>query len=230
MYCQSLLHAHPRADRHWSIDRNAACPLDDRTSWLGVRWLDPTLYPQPDLGHPMDGTKDGSSAQNVRSVYARNKLFTGDIEMKTTSNKDHSLACDLSAIPAEVREEHVLSAPQLFALAQEVHELPDGFAIRFVNEPGRFMAVANFIENERLCCPFFRFGLELEPNSGPLWLQLTGGEGIKELVQNTLFDGIEDKTALKQLIQTGGDSHLDEIVAQTALPLLQGVLNKSSEK
>lgn len=137
------------------------------------------------------------------------------------------LACDLTAIPSDVREEHVISAPQLFALAQEVQELPNGYAIRFSNEPGRFMAIAKFIENERLCCPFFSFGLEIEPNSGSLWLRLTCGEGVKEILQTTLFDSIDDKTALKQLIQTGGDSHLDEVVAQVPLPLLSGVLKQT---
>ncbi|MEO5888387.1 MAG: hypothetical protein ABIQ77_12070 [Anaerolineales bacterium] len=148
--------------------------------------------------------------------------------MHNNLNETQSLACDLTAIPSSVREEHVVSAPQLFALAQEVQELPNGFAIRFLNEPGRFMTIAKFIENERLCCPFFNFGLEVEPNSGPLWLRLTGGEGVKEILQTTLFDSIEDKNALKQLIQTGGDAHLDEVVAQTQLPLLQGVLNKAA--
>lgn len=140
------------------------------------------------------------------------------------------LACDLTAIPSDVREEHVITAPQLFALAQEVQELPKGYAIRFANEPGKFMAIAKFIENERLCCPFFNFGLEIEPNSGPLWLRLTGGEGVKEMLQTTLFDSIEDKEALKQLIQTGGDSHLDDVVAHTSLPLLKGVLQGSSSE
>ena len=148
--------------------------------------------------------------------------------MNADLNESPSLACDLTAIPADVREEHVITAPQLFALAQEVQELPYGFAIRFVNEPGRFMAIARFIENERLCCPFFNFGLEVEPNSGPLWLRLTGGEGVKEILQTMLFESIEDKTALKELIQTGGDTHLDEVVSQTPLPLLSGVLKRTS--
>lgn len=147
--------------------------------------------------------------------------------MNTNSTDLQPLACDLTAIPADVREEHVITAPQLFALAQEVQELPNGYAIRFANEPGRFMAIAKFIENERLCCPFFNFGLEVGPNSGPLWLRLTGGEGVKEILQTTLFDSIEDKAALKQLIQTGGDSHLDEVVAQAPLPLLSGVLKQT---
>ena len=147
--------------------------------------------------------------------------------MNNNLNEIPSLVCDLTAIPTDVREEHVLTAPQLFAAAQEVLELPNGFAIRFLNEPGRFMAIAKFIENERLCCPFFNFGLELEPENGPLWLCLTGGDGVKEILQTTLFESIEDKAALKQLIQTGGDEHLDEVVAQTSLPLLSGVLKRT---
>lgn len=150
--------------------------------------------------------------------------------MDINSKDTPSLACDLTAIPAAAREEHILTAPQLFAAAQEVQELPNGYAIRFLNEPGRFMAIANFIDKERLCCPFFNFGLELEPENGPLWLRLTGGEGVKEILQTTLFDSIEDKEALKQLIRTGGDSHLDAVVAQTSLPLLKGVLGKASSE
>jgi hypothetical protein len=147
--------------------------------------------------------------------------------MKTNSTETPPLACDLTAIPADVREEHVITAPQLFALGQEVQELPDGYAIRFLNEPGRLLTIAKFIENERLCCPFFNFGLEVVSNRGPLWLRLTGGDGVKEILQTTLIDGIEDKTILKQLIQTGGDTHLDEVVAKAPLPLLSGVLNQT---
>jgi len=146
--------------------------------------------------------------------------------MNTTSHETPTLACDLTAIPADVREEHVSTAPQLFATAQEVRELSSGYAIRFPNEPGKFMAIAKFIENERLCCPFFNFGLEVE--RGQLWLRLTGGEGVKEILQTTLFDSFEDKALLKKLIHTGDDTHLDEMVAQAPLPLLQGVLKKAS--
>lgn len=137
--------------------------------------------------------------------------------MNTNLDETQSLACDLTAIPADGREEHVVSASQLFGTAQEVQELPNGYAIRFANEPGKFMDIANFIEHDRLCCPFFNFGVEVESNSGPLWLRLTGGEGVKELVQTILFESIEDKEALKQVINTGGDPELDKVVSQTQL-------------
>jgi hypothetical protein len=131
------------------------------------------------------------------------------------------IACNLTAIPASVREEHIISAPKLFEAAQEVQELPNGYAVRFLSEPGRLMTIAGFIENERLCCSFFNFRLDIEPNNGPLWLRLTGADGVKELLKTTLLGSIEDKATLKQLIQTGGDAVLDELVAKTSLPILK---------
>lgn len=141
-----------------------------------------------------------------------------------TNVENQGLACDLTAIPSSVREEHVVTAPQLFQTAQEVRELSNGYAFRFLNESGKFMAIANYIENERLCCPFFNFELEVKPDGGALWLRLTGNQGVKELLRSGLLDGNKDD--LKKLIQTAGDARLDEIVAQVPLPNLSDVLNK----
>jgi hypothetical protein len=43
--------------------------------------------------------------------------------------------------------------------------------------------IAAFISYERLCCPFFHFNLDVEPNQGPLWLSITGAIDIKEFLQ-----------------------------------------------
>jgi hypothetical protein len=150
--------------------------------------------------------------------------------MNTNLNENQSLACDLTAIPASVREAHVITAPQLFQAAQEVQELPNGYAIRFQNEPGKFVAIAKYIENERLCCPFFNFGLEVESNGGSLWLKLTGSEGVKELLYATLLENNQNKAELKKLIHTGGDVHLDDLVAQATLPQLASILNKPASE
>lgn len=140
------------------------------------------------------------------------------------------LACDLTAIRSSAREDHIVTTPQLFQTAQEIQELPNGYAIRFLNEPGKFIAIAKYIENERLCCPFFNFELEIKPNGGVLWLRLTGGEGVKELLRSGLLEDSQTRDDFKKLIQTGGDAHLDEIVAQVSLPRLSNVLNKTSEE
>jgi hypothetical protein len=145
--------------------------------------------------------------------------------MNNTPVETHPIFCDMTAIPAPAREQHLLTAMEVFQAAQEVQELPNGYALQLPNEADMFMAMARFVENERLCCPFFNFGLEIEANGGPLWLRLTGGEGIKELLQSTLSEHVDTAT-LKQLIQTGGDDHLDEIVANAA-PRLGEVLKKA---
>ena len=63
---------------------------------------------------------------------------------------------------------------------------------------------------------------------GSRFVSLADEEGVKEILQTTLFDSFEDKALLKKLIHTGDDTHLDEMVAQAPLPLLQGVLKKAS--
>jgi hypothetical protein len=91
------------------------------------------------------------------------------------------LACDLAAIPLEEREAHELLARRLFFDAvPERQELPDGYAFRF--RADQYALLTAFIANERLCCPFFRFTLEVAPAQGPLWLRLTGDEGVKEFI------------------------------------------------
>ena len=120
-----------------------------------------------------------------------------------------------------------MTAPQLFETTQQVQELPNGFALRFLNEPGKFMEIAKFIENESLCCPFFDFSVEVKPHRGPLWLRLIGGEGVKELLQITLFAQGEEKNALKKQIYTGGDADLHKVVDQISLPILHGVLRNT---
>jgi hypothetical protein len=132
------------------------------------------------------------------------------------------IMCDLTAIPADVREQHVATVPRIFLAAQEVCELPDGYAFRLPNEADMFMTLAHFVENERRCCPFYRFGLEVEPNGGALWLRLTGGEGAKQLLQQALGEP-HDAATIKDLINTGANQHLDQTVEQ-AMVALTGVL------
>ena len=100
----------------------------------------------------------------------------------THAQQDIPLACDLAAIPIEERAAHELLAKQLFFdTVPERQELADGYAFSF--RANQYPLVMAFIANERLCCPFFRFTLEVAPAQGPLWLRLTGGEGVKEFLQ-----------------------------------------------
>lgn len=92
------------------------------------------------------------------------------------------IVCDLTAIPAPVREQHLTTARQLFQSAEEIRELSDGYTVRLPNAPGMWLALATFVEHERRCCPFWRFTLTVEPNDGPLWLALSGPADAKALL------------------------------------------------
>jgi hypothetical protein len=102
--------------------------------------------------------------------------------MRTQTNDTIPIACDLAALEPDVRATHMEAAVQLLrGDATEITELPEGYAFRYsADQYGR---VVDFIANERRCCPFFTFTLEVTPAQGPLWLRITGGEGVKEFIQ-----------------------------------------------
>lgn len=117
-----------------------------------------------------------------------------------TPQTEIPIACDPSAIPAEQREEWVASGKQVYAAVQEIRELERGYAFRLPNDPAMLPRLAAYINGERLCCPFLRFELQVEAGRGPFWLQLTGGEGVKEYMRSVFAES----------------ELLDERVAQTA--------------
>lgn len=134
-----------------------------------------------------------------------------------STHQEIPIACDLTALPAEVREQHLSEGVKLLQAAAEVQELPNGYAFRFASEPGTLMALAKFVEYERLCCPFYAFVIEVEPGGGSLWLCMTGGKGVKEFEQALLINGSE--ALHNQLVNTGGNDALGEAVVKAAAGL-----------
>ena len=96
------------------------------------------------------------------------------------------LICDLTAMDAEQRARHRVVAQHLHGAVQEVRELSDGYALRFSVAPSTVLLAAEFITLERLCCPFLALALEVECERGPLWLKLTGREGVKPFLRAEL--------------------------------------------
>ena len=101
------------------------------------------------------------------------------------NNGMDGLACNISALAPEQRAAHQALATQLFTeAAQETVALADGYALRFADE--RYDDLTAFVANERRCCPFFTFVLEVTPDQGPLWLRITGPDGAKAILQDVL--------------------------------------------
>jgi hypothetical protein len=97
-----------------------------------------------------------------------------------------SLVCDPTAISPERRERWAAVTGELYRLVQEVRELPDGFALRLPTQEEVLALAAEEMNFERLCCPFLRISLEVEPNHGPSWLRMTGGDGVRDFLRTAL--------------------------------------------
>ncbi|HYJ80413.1 MAG TPA: hypothetical protein VEW03_12450 [Longimicrobiaceae bacterium] len=104
--------------------------------------------------------------------------------MTTRTTAELPVACALP--PADLEERRAGALGALAAAVLERRELPDGWALRFAPEAGRVPELARVVELERACCAFLRFRLTVEPAQGPVWLELTGPPGAKELLAELL--------------------------------------------
>ena len=96
--------------------------------------------------------------------------------------QESPFACDMTAIAPEQRGAHIATIEKLFRSVQSSRELPDGYAFELPNEPDVLLTAAEFMVNERLCCPFFGFTLDIEREGGAVWLSLTGRDGVKPFI------------------------------------------------
>jgi hypothetical protein len=96
--------------------------------------------------------------------------------------QESPFACDMNAIEPGRRQKHLETIDALFRAVISIRELPNGYAFRLSNESDVLLRAAEFVSLERLCCPFFGFALEVEPEGGAVWLSLTGREGVKPFI------------------------------------------------
>jgi len=97
--------------------------------------------------------------------------------------QESPIACVMAALDAEQRRRRAELEAQLKTSIEEVRELADGYAVRLPSDARIIVEVAEFVTYERLCCPFLDFEIGVEREGGPLWLKLTGREGVKEFVR-----------------------------------------------
>ena len=93
---------------------------------------------------------------------------------------DLPIACTLTPDALRARREGLLSALLRRAVGQE--ELPQGLRLRFAPTAETLSTIALAVEAERHCCRFLRFAIMVEPDGGPVFLELTGPRGTREFV------------------------------------------------
>ena len=102
-----------------------------------------------------------------------------------------TIACRLDVLDSAQRERHVECRQVLRAATRETRELSDGYAIYLGSDTDAFLKAAEWIILERRCCSFLNFKLELKDDGGVL-LWLTGSEGVKAFIGDTMRAGQQD--------------------------------------
>jgi len=97
-------------------------------------------------------------------------------------NPDIHLACNMGVFTPSQREAHIQTTTELIQAVQSVQDIENGYEFRFPNETEFISKIAEFISNERLCCPFLEFTLNVVSNSELVFLSLTGPLGTQEFL------------------------------------------------
>lgn len=105
------------------------------------------------------------------------------------------IACALS--DAAFRERREVLLKTVVSAVVEKQELTDGFAYCFPPQTRWIAELAQFIAFERECCPFLQFALRVEPEGGPIWLELTGPQGTKEFLQSVFIEQVATLESLR---------------------------------
>jgi hypothetical protein len=118
----------------------------------------------------------------LMNVYIRSKKKEVFCMLDTQQEAEAvPLACLLTGEDLTARSEVVRP---LMASHQKMQELEDGYAFQFPGEAEWIQRVVSIIAEERMCCPFFTFELQFEPNLGPIWLRLRGSADIKAILRD----------------------------------------------
>jgi hypothetical protein len=98
-------------------------------------------------------------------------------------NSDSGLVCNMGVFTPAQRDSHVENTMQLMQVVQTIQELENGYRFTFSGEAELITKIADFISNERLCCPFLKFTLHVNSNREPIFLSLAGPVGTQEFLR-----------------------------------------------
>lgn len=105
-------------------------------------------------------------------------------EFVRARNDSATFSCSLPDDELQNRKATVLA--KLKSMLKEKKELKDGYAFRFDGTTEVVDYLKEFIITERECCKFFVFTLSVGGDQKEAWLELTGPEGVKDVIENEL--------------------------------------------
>ena len=100
------------------------------------------------------------------------------------AQSDLPIVCTLTPEALEARRLGLLS--ELANRSEDYEQLTDGIRLRFAATSETLTTLARAVEAERHCCRFLRFSITVEPDGGPVFLELTGPHRTREFLLGLL--------------------------------------------
>jgi hypothetical protein len=97
---------------------------------------------------------------------------------------DLPIVCTLTPEAIQTRRAGLLAG--LVGRAESFEALPDGYRVRFAATGNILTAIAETLDAERQCCRFLRFLVTVEPDAGPISVDITGPRGTREFLDALL--------------------------------------------
>ena len=119
------------------------------------------------LGYFARGRQTASAAANGEQEIAPGRFY-----------------CNLKALSPAERAHHLLLSMKLLAARREIVEIERGYEFQFSPADVSLAELADWVNAESKCCPFFDFHLDLEQKAKLLCLRLTGEPGIKQFIRS----------------------------------------------
>jgi hypothetical protein len=92
------------------------------------------------------------------------------------------IACNMDVFTPAQRDAHIQEINRLFQTVQSVREAENGYVFILPGQTS-IQRLGEFIANERLCCPFLEFTLNVGADTEPVSLLLTGPEGTQDFLR-----------------------------------------------
>ncbi len=94
--------------------------------------------------------------------------------------KSIPVVCSLTPDDSKQRKELLAKLGEQIV---ERREIDDGLSFRFKPTDNLLARLGRMIDMERRCCRFLKFRLTVEPDDGPVWLELSGPAGTRDILK-----------------------------------------------
>jgi len=117
----------------------------------------------------------------VVSAFVLASVFVSPAEPAHVSQAP--FACNLKPFTPDQRVRWRQLIERVMSSVTEARELKDGYSLRVDTAQAPLVDVAEWVDLERRCCPFFDFQMDVHGEDGSLWLSLKGREGVKDFIR-----------------------------------------------